>query len=154
MLDLQRRRQSPRSAPAVIFTRVLIAAHLGLAAAAAVLMLTHHLFFHCLAIVAWMLLSWLPIWLMMNNHHIGRVVWGLFMLTGMVGSLFVLMWQLPTMDRDAAVFLTRRVLPFWLTLYAAAYGGIALVALTSSRVHLATERGFSILETPDSHYGP
>jgi hypothetical protein len=154
MLDLQRRRQSPRSAPAIIFTRALIAAHLGLAAVAAVFMLAHHLFFHCICIIGWMLLSWVPVWLMMNNHQIGRILWGLFMTAGMVGSLFVLMWQLPTMDRDAAAFLTRRVLPFWLTLYAAAYGGIALLALTSRRIYRATEKGFSILETPDSQYGP
>jgi hypothetical protein len=153
MLDIQRRREKPRSAPAIIFTRTLIAAHLFLAAVAATLFLTHHLFIHCLVVLGWMLLSWLPVWLMMNRHQVGRIAWGLFLFAGFLGAAFILLWQHPAMDRDAAVMVTRRVLPFWLTIYLPVYGALTLMAFGSSRVWRATEKGFTILETPDSEYG-
>jgi hypothetical protein len=89
---------------------------------------------------------------MMGQRQWCRVLLGLSFAAGAFGALFLLVWVMPTLDRDSTVILTRRVLPFWLTLAAALYASLALVALASSRVHRATEKGFDVMEVPDAPY--
>jgi hypothetical protein len=152
MLDLQRRRQKPRSAPAIIFTRILIATHFFAGLTAASLLMFHELFRHAVVVAVWLLLTMLMIWNMMRQKQWSRILLGLFLGLGVIGSLFMLIWVMPTLDRDAPVMLTRRVLPFWLTLLTALYGGLSLLVLASRRVWRATEKGFNLMEVPDSPY--
>jgi hypothetical protein len=152
MLDLQRRRQKPRSAPAIIFTRFLIATHVLVALGAAALLMFHELFLHSTAVAVWLGLSVILVWPMTLGRQWSRVFFGLLLAGGGVGCLFMLIWVMPGLDRDAPVMLTRRVLPFWLTLVAALYGAMALFVLASRRVWRATEKGFNLMEVPDSPY--
>ena len=152
MLDLQRRRQKPRSAPAIIFTRILIATHFVAGLTAASLLMFHELFRHAVIVSLWLVLTMLLVWSMMKQQQWSRVFFGLLLGAGVLGCLFMLIWIMPTLDRDAPVMLTRRVLPFWLTLLTALYGGLTLLVLASRRVWRATEKGFNLMEVPDSPY--
>jgi glucan phosphoethanolaminetransferase (alkaline phosphatase superfamily) len=148
MLNVQRQREKPRSAPAILFTRVLIGLILLSSLGAAVLLALHELFFGASFAATWFLLAVLVVLVMAGRHQWGRILFGLLLLIGSMGALFMLMWVIPTLGKESAdVLLTRQILPFWLTLIAAAFGGASLCVFVSKKVHRATRKGFSLFET-------
>jgi hypothetical protein len=145
VLNVQKQREAPRSAPAILFTRVLIATHFFSALLASLLLFLHGLAFPACAVCIWVLISFIVVITMAGYNQWARVLFGLLLGLGALGGLFMLIWVLPGLDKDADVILTRRVLPMWITVGSALHLAMSMCVLMSRKVHRATNKGFSLL---------
>jgi hypothetical protein len=148
VLNVQRQREAPRSAPAILFTRVLIATHFLCALLATTLLALHELYFAASTAAMWLMVTFFIVVVMAGYRQWARVIFGLLLGLGALGGLFMLMWVLPGLDKDAAVVVSRRFLPLWITVGSAMYAAMSMCVLMSRKVHRATRKGFSSIAAP------
>jgi hypothetical protein len=152
MLDIQRRKQVPPSAQAVLFTRQLLLLQIACGALAAVLLLFHELFHYSAAMLGVLSVTLLTIIPITRGLAWFRFIYATMLILGAAAFFILLIWLQPSIDMNAQTLLTRRCMPLWLSLAMISHTALATIFCISKRVKRAAGKGFTLFEKIHAEY--
>lgn len=129
--------------------RTVIIGHLFSGAVASGLLIFHERFTAALAASAWYVLSIGLIVGMCRMFQWCRVLLAVWFAAGAAAAFVYLAWQPPPpVEPGLQPTLSVKLMPFWLSTLALGYLASGFILVISSRIFRATEKGFTLLETP------
>lgn len=152
MLDLQRQKYSShQSSGAILFARKVIFAHLVGGVAIIALLLFHEFFRAAAWCGAWYVLTLVVCIAMMHRRPWVRIILAVLFIGAACAGFLGMVWIFPGIKPETPPLLTHQVLPVWAVIASLCYATGAYLMIVSQRIKRASEKGFTLLDTPDPY---